>query len=142
MQVRPLALGTQSVKGYNPLEGVSRLINARIEITGEESKRNFVARATPGLASVGSFSGTGGVRGMLEVDGIGIGVIGRTIQQFNAGELAARGVDFHFKKVSAQGDALALRVGNCAARYLLAGGRTCGGAGRCLRHGLLAGGGL
>lgn len=88
MQIRPLALGTQSIKGYDTLEGVTRLVNARVEITGEEGKRNFVARATPGLASVGSFSGTGGVRGMLEVDGIGIGVIGRTIQQFNAGGLA------------------------------------------------------
>lgn len=83
--IRPLALGTQSNKGYDPLEGVARLINCRVEVTGEGLKRQFIARATPGLASVGSFSGTGGVRSALDVDGIGLAVVGRTIQQFNAG---------------------------------------------------------
>lgn len=85
MPPRPLALGTQSSPGYNPLEGVARLYNARVEIQEAGAKQQYITRATPGLVEVASFSGTGGVRAMLEVDGIGLAVVNRTIQQFSAG---------------------------------------------------------
>jgi len=80
-----IALGTQSNPGRSPLEGVARLINCRAEIAGDEQRVKVTTRAVSGLTHLGTLGGTGGVRAMIEVDGIGIAVAGRVVHQFESG---------------------------------------------------------
>lgn len=81
----PLALGTQSNKGANPMQGVARLVNCRIEIGGDEQRVKFSAEAVAGLTLLASLGGVGGVRAMIDVDGVGYAVVGRVVYQFEPG---------------------------------------------------------
>lgn len=85
MTIFPLALGTQSNPGRSPLEGVARLINCRIEVGGDEQRVKYTAQSVAGLELLGTLTGTGGIRAMLEVDGVGYCVAGRVIHQFESG---------------------------------------------------------
>ena len=85
MTTIPLALGTQSNKGKSPLEGVTRLVNCRIEIGGDDQRVKYTAQCVAGLAPLGTLGGTGGVRALIEVDGIGYAVAGRVVYQFEIG---------------------------------------------------------
>jgi len=81
----PIALGTQSNKGKSPLEGIARLINCRAEVVGDEQRVKVSTHAVAGLTALGTLSGSGGVRAMIEVDGVGYAVCGRVVHQFEAG---------------------------------------------------------
>lgn len=81
----PIALGTQSNKGKSPLEGVARLVNCRAEVVGDEQRVKVTTQAVEGLTALGTLSGSGGIRAMIEVDGIGYAVCGRVVHQFEAG---------------------------------------------------------
>lgn len=85
MEAVPLALGTQSNKGKSPLEGVARLINCRIEVGGDEQRVKYAAQSVAGLDLLGTLSGTGGVRALIEVDGTGYALAGRVMHQFESG---------------------------------------------------------
>lgn len=85
MTIFPLALGTQSNPGRSPLEGVARLINMRIEVGGEEQRVKYTAQAVAGLELLATLTGTGGVRAMIEVDGVAYAIAGRVVHQFESG---------------------------------------------------------
>ena len=81
----PLDLGTQSNKGASPQEGVARLINCRAESAGQEQRVQYPLHTVAGLDLLGTLSGTGGVRALIEVDGTGYAVVGRVVHQFESG---------------------------------------------------------
>lgn len=81
----PLDLGKQSNKGKSPQEGVARLINCRAESAGEEQRVQYPLHTVAGLDPLGTLSGTGGVRALIEVDGTGYAVAGRVVHQFESG---------------------------------------------------------
>lgn len=81
----PLALPTGSSIGRQPHAGIARLINCYAEAVGSEQRTQVQISAAPGLDTVTTLAGSGGVRGMLEVDGAVITVIGRSIHQIDSG---------------------------------------------------------
>lgn len=85
MALRPLSLGKQSNQGAHPSEGVARLVNCYAEAAGEEQRVQWPIRAVEGLSSLGTLTGSGGVRAMIGVRGTGYAVAGRVVHQFEAG---------------------------------------------------------
>ena len=81
----PLALPPSSNKGERPHAGVAALINCYVVPEGDEQKSKLRIRAASGLDGLATLSTTGGVRGLLEVDGVVNGVIGRSVYQIDAG---------------------------------------------------------
>lgn len=79
MRILPLALPTQSNQGEQPHTGIAALINCYAVPAGEERKSQVIIRAAAGLDALVTMSGTGGVRGILEVDGSAYVVVGRTL---------------------------------------------------------------
>ena len=70
MPTLPLALPPQSNQGANPHTGSAALINCYAVPVGDERKVKMIIRSASGLDPMVTLGGTGGVRGMLEVDGI------------------------------------------------------------------------
>lgn len=85
MALRPLSLGRQSNQGAHPSEGVARLVNCYAEAAGDELRVQWPIRAVDGLSSLGTLTGSGGVREMIGVRGTGYAVCGRVVHQFEAG---------------------------------------------------------
>lgn len=85
MPILPLALPTGSNVGREPHAGVARLINCYSEPSGEDQRSPMQVWASPGLDSLVTLAGTGGVRGMIEVDGVAYVVVGRTLHQVDPG---------------------------------------------------------
>lgn len=84
MPIIPLALPPQSNQGENPHSGVAALINCYAIPGGDERKTKMTIRAAAGLDSLVTLSATGGIRGLLEVDGVVYAVAGRTVWQVDA----------------------------------------------------------
>ena len=85
MPILPLALPTGSNEGRYAHAGMARLINCYAEQSGEDAKAPMQIWASPGLDPLVTLTGTGGVRGMIEVDGVAYVVVGRTLHQVDAG---------------------------------------------------------
>ena len=85
MPILPLALPTGSNVGREPHAGVARLINCYAEPSGEDQRSPMQIWASPGLDSLVTLAGSGGVRGMIEVDGVAHVVVGRTLHQVDPG---------------------------------------------------------
>lgn len=85
MPILPLALPTQSSQGESPHAGVASLLNCYVVPEDTEQKSKIRIRASAGLEPLTSVSATGGVRRMLEVDGVLVSVIGRQIWQIDSG---------------------------------------------------------
>lgn len=88
MPLIPLALPPQSNQGESPHAGVAALINCYAVPEGEEQKSKLRIRAAAGLDGLATLDTTGGVRGLIEVDGVVVAVAGRTIFQVDSGGTA------------------------------------------------------
>lgn len=80
----PLALPPQSNQGESPHAGSAALINCYVVPEGEEQKSKLRIKASAGLDALVTLATTGGVRGMIEVDGVLYAVAGRTVWQINS----------------------------------------------------------
>jgi len=85
MPIIPLALPRQSDKGQEPHAGIARLINGFARPVEAEGRTQMQVWARPGLDSLVTLAGTGGVRAMQEVDGVLYVVAGRVIHRAEAG---------------------------------------------------------
>lgn len=85
MPIIPLALPRQSEKGQEPHAGAARLVNGFARPVELEGRTQMQVWARPGLDSLATLGGTGGVRAMQEVDGTLYVVAGRIIHRAEAG---------------------------------------------------------
>lgn len=85
MPILPLALPTGVNKGEAPHAGVATCINCYPVAVGDGQKEQMQVWVAPGLASMTTLATTGGVRGMMEVDGVALVVVGRTLYQVDSG---------------------------------------------------------
>lgn len=85
MPILPLALPTGSDKGREAHAGVAQLINCYAEQSNGAQKSQMQVWAGPGLDPIVTLPGSGGVRALLEVDGVGYVVIGRLLYQVTSG---------------------------------------------------------
>lgn len=88
MPPQRLALPTGSNKGREPYVGVTSLVNCYAEAGGADQKSEMQIWAAPGLDQLVAIAGSGGIRGMIEVDGVAYVVAGRTLYQVDSGGLA------------------------------------------------------
>lgn len=84
MPAIPLALPPQSNQAEHPHSGVAALINCYAVPAGDEQKTKMTIRAASGLDSLVTLAATGGIRGLLEVDGVAYAVAGRTVWQVDS----------------------------------------------------------
>lgn len=84
MPILPLALPQGSSLGRQPHAGIARLINCYAETAGEGQRATQQIWAAPGLSALATLTGSGGVRGIMEVDGEALVVAGRTISRVDA----------------------------------------------------------
>lgn len=89
MPVMPLALPNGSDQGREPHAGVAALINAVAVPGGDQQKNGLQVWAAPGLIRAATMPVTGGVRGMLEMDGSAFVVVGRSLYQIDSGGSAS-----------------------------------------------------
>lgn len=85
MPLIPLALPPQSNQGESPYSGVAALINCYAVPEGDEQKSKLRIRAAAGLDGLATLDTTGGIRGLIEVDGVAYVVAGPTIFQVDSG---------------------------------------------------------
>lgn len=85
MPILPLALPPQSNQHEQPHGGVAALINAYVVPGGDERKSKISIRAAAGLEALVTLDTSGGIRGVIEVDGVLYAVAGRTIYQVDSG---------------------------------------------------------
>ncbi len=85
MPLLPLALPTQSNVGDQPHTGVAAIINGYAVPIGDERKGQVLIRAASGLDELATVEAYGGVRGLLEVDGITYAVVGRAFYSIDQG---------------------------------------------------------
>lgn len=88
MNILPLALPASSSIGRAAHAGVARLINCYALPVSDGQRTQAQIWATPGLDGYVSVPTTGGVRGMLEVDGSVYAVIGRLVYKLDPGGVA------------------------------------------------------
>ncbi len=79
MPILPLALPSQSNQGEQPHTGSAALINAYAVPVGTERKSQILIRAASGLVSMSTLDAGGGIRGLIEVDGLSYAVAGRIL---------------------------------------------------------------
>ena len=85
----PLALPPQSNQSEQGHGGVAALINSYVVPNGDEQKSSISIRAAAGLEPALTLNTTGGVRGLIEVDGIVYAVAGRKLYQIEGGAESA-----------------------------------------------------
>ena len=81
----PLALPPQSNQGDNAHSGVAALINCYAVPRGDEQKSKLSIMVSAGLDALATLATSGGIRGMIDVDGVADVVAGRTVFQVDAG---------------------------------------------------------
>lgn len=79
-----LDLGSQSAVSANPHGGVARLVNVFARNGADEGKVKWPLDAVSGLGTFVTLAGAGGVRRMLEVDGVLYVVAGRVVHRVDA----------------------------------------------------------
>lgn len=84
-RILPLAFPAGSSVGREPHAGIARLINCYTEDVGSAQKAQMQVWAAPGLDTIVTLPGTGGVRGLIEVDGVALAVVGRVLYQIDSG---------------------------------------------------------
>lgn len=90
MAPKPFDLGRQSNPGRYPIEGVARLVNCYAVNMGEGGAITMPIHTVAGLADFGTLPSTsGGVRAMIEVDGLLYAVCGRTVYSVTPGGVIA-----------------------------------------------------
>lgn len=85
MPILPLALPLGTNKGSEPHAGVATCINCYPVSVGVGQRETMQIWAAPGLANLVTLATTGGVRGILEVDGVALVVAGRSLFQVDSG---------------------------------------------------------
>lgn len=85
MPTIPLALPTGTSIGRASHAGVATTINCYAEDMGPEQKSQMQIWAAPGLDLMTTLVGSGGVRSVLEVDGVVKAVVGRVLYQIDSG---------------------------------------------------------
>lgn len=79
MPLVPIALATQSSPARHPAAGNARLINCRMEPSGDETKAPNQIWGCAGFKSYQTLTGDGGVRLLFVSDGVLIAVAGRQV---------------------------------------------------------------
>ena len=85
MGIVPIALGTQSSPSRHPAAGNARLINCRMEPSGDEAKVPNQIWGCAGFKDYQTLSGDAGIRCLFVSDGVLIAVAGRSVSRILPG---------------------------------------------------------
>jgi hypothetical protein len=88
--ILPLALPKGSSEAEEPYAGIARLTNCSARVESQDQRSPLQVWADPGLEGMATISTTGGVRSMLEVDGVVKAVVGRQLYQLQSGGYTTR----------------------------------------------------